>query len=60
MPSNPLPYRVVQWSTGTIGALALRAIIEHPHAVNAVPYVCAATPGIPTSVDLLQVVAALE
>ena len=23
-------YRVVQWSTGTIGARALRAIIEHP------------------------------
>ena len=24
-------YRVVQWSTGTIGARALRAVIEHPH-----------------------------
>ena len=23
-------YRVVQWSTGTIGARALRAVIEHP------------------------------
>jgi len=27
---NPLPYRVVQWSTGTIGARALRVVIEHP------------------------------
>jgi 4-hydroxy-tetrahydrodipicolinate reductase len=24
-------YRVVQWATGTIGASALRAVIEHPH-----------------------------
>ena len=24
------PYRVVQWSTGSVGASALRAIIEHP------------------------------
>ncbi|CAN5676668.1 dihydrodipicolinate reductase [soil metagenome] len=24
------PYRVVQWATGTIGAKALRAVIEHP------------------------------
>jgi 4-hydroxy-tetrahydrodipicolinate reductase len=30
MPPNPLPYRVVQWSTGTIGARALRAVIQHP------------------------------
>jgi 2,4-diaminopentanoate dehydrogenase len=39
MPSNPLPYRVVQWSTGTIGARALRAIIEHPHMTLAGVYV---------------------
>jgi len=30
MPPNALPYRVVQWSTGTVGACALRAVIEHP------------------------------
>ena len=24
------PYRVVQWSTGSVGASALRAIVEHP------------------------------
>ena len=30
MQSNPI-YRVVQWSTGTIGVRALRAIIEHPN-----------------------------
>jgi hypothetical protein len=34
MPSNSLPYRVVQWSTGTIGARALRAIIvDRPQVV---------------------------
>jgi len=32
-------YRVVQWSTGTIGARALRAVIEHPHMVLAGVYV---------------------
>jgi len=32
-------YRVVQWSTGTIGARALRAVIEHPHIVLAGVYV---------------------
>jgi hypothetical protein len=32
-------YRVVQWSTGTIGARALRAIIEHPHMTVAGVYV---------------------
>jgi hypothetical protein len=32
-------YRVVQWSTGTIGAHALRAVIEHPHMVLAGVYV---------------------
>jgi hypothetical protein len=39
MRSNPLPYRVVQWSTGTIGARALRAIIEHPQMTLAGVYV---------------------
>jgi hypothetical protein len=34
-----LSYRVVQWSTGTIGARALRAIIEHPHMTLAGVYV---------------------
>ena len=32
-------YRVVQWATGTIGARALRAIIEHPHMTLAGIYV---------------------
>ncbi len=32
-------YRVVQWATGTIGARALRAIIEHPHMTLAGVYV---------------------
>jgi hypothetical protein len=32
-------YRVVQWSTGTIGARALRAVIEHPHMSLAGVYV---------------------
>ena len=32
-------YRVVQWSTGTIGACALRAVIEHPHMSLAGVYV---------------------
>ena len=32
-------YRVVQWATGTIGARALRAIIEHPHMTLAGLYV---------------------
>lgn len=32
-------YRVVQWSTGTIGARALRAVIEHPHLTLAGVYV---------------------
>jgi hypothetical protein len=50
MHANPLPashpdeqstreYRVVQWSTGTIGARALRAVIEHPHMSLAGVYV---------------------
>src|SRR5437870_13898592 len=25
-----MPYRVIQWSTGNVGRLALRAIIRHP------------------------------
>jgi hypothetical protein len=43
--SNPVDehatreYRVVQWATGTIGARALRAIIEHPHMSLAGVYV---------------------
>jgi 2,4-diaminopentanoate dehydrogenase len=32
-------YRVAQWATGTIGARALRAIIEHPHMTLAGVYV---------------------
>ena len=32
-------YRVVQWATGTIGARALRAVIEHPHMRLAGVYV---------------------
>lgn len=28
--SGKVPYRVVQWSTGNVGRVALRAIIEHP------------------------------
>jgi hypothetical protein len=32
-------YRVVQWATGTIGARALRAVIEHPHITLAGVYV---------------------
>jgi 4-hydroxy-tetrahydrodipicolinate reductase len=32
-------YRVAQWSTGTIGARALRAIIQHPHLTLAGVYV---------------------
>jgi 2,4-diaminopentanoate dehydrogenase len=32
-------YRVVQWATGTIGARALRAIIEHPRMTLAGVYV---------------------
>jgi hypothetical protein len=32
-------YRVVQWATGTIGARALRAVIEHPHMTLAGVYV---------------------
>ena len=32
-------YRVVQWSTGTIGARSLRAVIEHPHMTLAGVYV---------------------
>jgi 2,4-diaminopentanoate dehydrogenase len=32
-------YRVVQWSTGTIGARALRAVIEHPQMSLAGVYV---------------------
>jgi hypothetical protein len=32
-------YRVVQWATGTIGARALRAVIEHPHMSLAGVYV---------------------
>jgi 4-hydroxy-tetrahydrodipicolinate reductase len=32
-------YRVVQWSTGTIGARALRAVIEHPRMALAGVYV---------------------
>lgn len=32
-------YRIAQWSTGTIGARALRAIIEHPHLTLAGVYV---------------------
>ena len=32
-------YRVVQWGTGTIGARALRAVIEHPHMRLAGVYV---------------------
>ena len=32
-------YRVVQWATGTIGAHALRAVIEHPHMRLAGVYV---------------------
>jgi 2,4-diaminopentanoate dehydrogenase len=39
MNSNPLSYRVVQWSTGTIGARALRAVIEHPRMSLAGVYV---------------------
>lgn len=37
--SNPLRHRVVQWTTGTIGSYALRAVIEHPHMVLAGVYV---------------------
>ena len=33
------PYRVVQWATGTIGARALLAIVEHPHLTLAGVYV---------------------
>jgi 2,4-diaminopentanoate dehydrogenase len=32
-------YRVVQWATGTIGARALRAVIEHPRMSLAGVYV---------------------
>ncbi len=32
-------YRVVQWATGTIGARALRAVVEHPHMILAGVYV---------------------
>ncbi|MEU1982997.1 dihydrodipicolinate reductase [Nocardia sp. NPDC019395] len=32
------PYRVVQWATGTIGARALRAIVEHPNLTLAGVY----------------------
>src|SRR5258705_2145972 len=32
-------YRVAQWATGTIGARALRAVIEHPHMTLAGVYV---------------------
>jgi len=32
-------YRVVQWATGTIGARALRAVVEHPHMTLAGVYV---------------------
>jgi 2,4-diaminopentanoate dehydrogenase len=32
------PYRVAQWSTGTIGARALRAIVEHPNLILAGVY----------------------
>lgn len=32
-------YRIAQWSTGTIGARSLRAIIEHPHMTLAGVYV---------------------
>jgi hypothetical protein len=39
MHPNPLPYRIVQWSTGTIGARGLRAVIEHPHMSLAGVYV---------------------
>ncbi len=28
--SERMPYRVIQWSTGNVGRLALRAIINHP------------------------------
>lgn len=67
--------RVVQWATGNIGARSLRGVIEHPglelvgvyvtpgytanRAVNAVPVVCAAPPGIRTTPDLPQVIARL-
>ncbi len=38
--ANPAKtYGVVQWATGTIGARALRAIIEHPHLTLAGVYV---------------------
>jgi 4-hydroxy-tetrahydrodipicolinate reductase len=33
------PYRVVQWSTGTIGARAIRGIVEHPDLKLAGVYV---------------------
>ncbi|TPG33139.1 NAD(P)H-dependent amine dehydrogenase family protein [Mycolicibacterium hodleri] len=38
MHTNPT-YRVVQWSTGTIGVRALRAIVEHPDLALAGVYV---------------------
>ena len=38
MQSNPT-YRVVQWSTGTIGVRALRAVVEHPDLTLAGVYV---------------------
>ena len=44
-------YRVAQWSTGNIGA---------KRAVNTVPYVCTAAPGIHSTLDLPQVVTALS
>jgi 4-hydroxy-tetrahydrodipicolinate reductase len=64
--SDDRPYRVVQWATGTIGLRALRGVIEHPNmtlaanrAVNMVASVCAAPPGIRSTIDLPQVIAAL-
>ena len=38
-PAAVPPYRVVQWATGTIGAYALRKIIEHPDMTLAGVYV---------------------
>ncbi|MDP9168067.1 MAG: dihydrodipicolinate reductase, partial [Actinomycetota bacterium] len=40
MPTRPsTPLRVIQWSTGTIGARGIRGIVDHPELELAAVYV---------------------